>query len=110
MPQTVYFYMKQKRIIGVITIRHTLNDWYLKYGGQIGYTIRPSERNKGYATMLLKEGLKVCKNLNFKKVLLCCDKKNIYSAKTITNNNGILENEVQNDFNGKIIQRYWIML
>ena len=37
---------------------------------------------------------------------MCCDKDNIASAKTITKNGGILENEIVED--GIVIQRYWI--
>ena len=39
---------------------------------------------------------------------MTCDKTNIGSAKSIMNNGGILENEVED--NGKITQRYWISL
>ena len=42
------------------------------------------------------------------KVLLVCDKDNIGSVKSIINNGGVLENEVLKE--GKLIQRYWIML
>ncbi len=49
-----------------------------------------------------------CKRLGINKVLICCDKNNIGSAKSIINNGGILENEVEE--NGHIEQRYWIQL
>ena len=48
--------------------------------------------------------LKDCKKLNINKVLICCDKNNIGSAKSIINNGGVLENEVKKD--GHIEQRY----
>jgi predicted acetyltransferase len=41
------------KIIGIIDLRHTLND-FLKNFGNSGYSVRPSERNKGYATKMLK--------------------------------------------------------
>ena len=46
--------------------------------------------------------------LNDKPVLLVCDKDNIGSVKSIINNGGVLENEVLKE--GKLIQRYWILL
>ena len=46
------------------------------------------------------------KKMGINKVLMCCDKRNIASAKCIMNNGGILENEVEID--GVIKQRYWI--
>ncbi len=52
--------------------------------------------------------LQECQKLGIKKVLMCCDKENIASARTIIKNGGILENEVLD--NGVWIQRYWIEL
>ena len=49
-----------------------------------------------------------CKRLGINKVLICCDKDNIGSAKSIIHNGGILKNEVEED--GNIVQRYWIQL
>ncbi|MDC4163119.1 GNAT family N-acetyltransferase [Mycoplasma bradburyae] len=96
------------KALGAINIRHYLNDYLLNYGGHIGYGIRPSERQKGYATKILQLGLIKCKELNLDKILLVCDKNNIGSVKTIKNNHGILENEILQD--NKVIQRYWITL
>jgi len=96
------------RILGAINIRHRLNDYLLNYGGHIGYGIRPSERRKGYATLMLSMALPLVKSLGIYKVLITCDKNNVASAKTIINNGGILENEVEED--GETIQRYWIVL
>ena len=39
---------------------------------------------------------------------MVCDKNNIASAKSIINNGGILENEIEVD--GVVEQRYWIDL
>ena len=52
--------------------------------------------------------LQECQKLGIKKVLMCCDKENIASARSIIKNDGILENEVLD--NGVWIQRYWIEL
>lgn len=50
------------------------------------YSIRPSERKKGYATLMLSLGLERCRELSLNKVLITCDKSNIASAKVIQNN------------------------
>lgn len=96
---STYFLIKEgeDKIIGMINIRHELNDYLLNFGGHVGYSIRPTERRKGYATELLALGLKECIKLGIKKVLLTCDKENMGSSKTIINNGGILENEVQDE-------------
>lgn len=109
-PSTTYMAIStdDNRLIGMIDIRHSLNDYLLNFGGHIGYSIRKSERKKRYATEMLALGLKECKKLNIEKVLITCDKNNIASAKTIINNGGQLENEISQE--DRITQRYWINL
>lgn len=96
------------RLVGMINIRHRLNDFLLKFGGHIDYSVRKLQRNKGYATEILGLGLKECAKLNIKKVLITCDINNLASAKAIINNGGILENEIIEK--NKITQRYWITI
>ncbi|BAB04222.1 GNAT family N-acetyltransferase [Halalkalibacterium halodurans] len=106
---TYWLVHEQKRLIGAINIRHTLNDWLHHRGGHIGYGIRPSERGKGYATLMLKLGLEKAAALGLEKVLITCDKENLPSARTIQRNGGVLDSEVV-DERGIAIQRYWIKL
>lgn len=109
-PSTTYLCVSNEdnRLIGMIDVRHRLNDNLLKSGGHIGYSVRKSERQKGYATEMLGLALLECKKLNINKVLITCDKNNIASAKTIINSGGILENEISEG--SRITQRYWITL
>lgn len=92
--------------VGAVNIRHYLTEEMLVNAGHIGDGIRPSERRKGYATAMIGLALEEAKELGIDRVLMCCDKENIASAKSIVNNGGILENEVV--VNGVIEQRYWI--
>lgn len=101
------------KVVGIIDFRYPLSDFLLKYGGNIGYSISPSERRKGYATIMLSLILEVCKSSGLTRVLLTCDKDNDASRRTIIRNGGILENEVIDDVGLSkcgIIQRYWIEL
>ena len=109
-PDTTLFCLDKDRniFVGAVNIRHYLNDTLLKTGGHIGDGIRPSERRKGYATAMIALALDECKKLGINKVLMCCNKENIASAKSIINNGGTLENEVEEE--GHIVQRYWIQL
>lgn len=109
-PSTTYMAIsiEDGRLIGMIDIRHRLNDFLLNYGGNIGYSIRKSERQKGYATEMLGLALKECKRMNIKRVLITCNKDNIASAKTMINNGAKLENEIPEG--NRITQRYWITL
>jgi len=106
-PAYTYFLVNDSgKILGALNLRLCLNDYLLNFGGHIGYGIRPSARNKGYATQMLALALPIVKNFGISKVLITCDKSNIGSSKTIINNGGVLENEVLED--GEIVQRYWI--
>ena len=109
-PATTYLALStdDSRLIGMIDIRHRLNEYLLNYGGHIGYSIRKSERQQGYATEMLALALKKCAELNIKKVLITCDKDNVASAKTIINNGAKLASEIPEG--SRITQRYWITL
>jgi len=108
-PATTYFGIQDGRIVGTIQIRHKLNERLLKTYGHIGYGVRPSERRKGYAAVMLFLALEKCRELDIKKVLVSCDKNNIGSSKTIIKNGGVLENEFIEE-GGNIVQQYWITL
>jgi predicted acetyltransferase len=76
-PQTIYWLYLNDRPVGYGKLRHDLNEKLLESGGHIGYIIRPSERNKGYGTILLKELLIKARKLEIDKVLLTCDEENL---------------------------------
>ncbi len=100
-------------MVGIIDFRHKLSEILLNYGGNIGYSVLPEERRKGYAKEMLGLVLEYCKGYGLHRVLVTCDKDNIDSYKTIQANGGMLENEVIDKVNlskSGVIQRYWIDL
>ncbi len=107
-PDSTFFCLDTDRniFVGAVNIRHYLNEELIISSGHIGDGIRPSERNKGLGTKMIALALQECDKLGIKNILMCCDKDNIASAKTIIKNGGVLENEVLDD--GVLVQRYWI--
>ena len=82
----------------------SVSDYLLEKGGHIGYSIRPSERGKGYAKESLRQGLQVAKEKNIHRALVTCSIKNPASRAVILANGGQLEN-IHNE-----TERYWIDL
>ena len=109
-PSSTYLAVREKDnyIVGMIDIRHYLNEFLKQFGGNIGYSVRKSERNKGYAKQMLKLALEKCKELKIKKVLITCDEDNIASEKVILSANAKFEGIRCIDGENK--KRFWIEL
>lgn len=90
--------------LGFLNLRLRLNDYLLEKGGHIGYSIRPSERGKGYAKESLRQGLQVAKEKNIKRALVTCSTENPASQAVILANGGQLE-DIRHE-----TERYWIDL
>lgn len=90
------------RALGFLNLRLRLNEGLLNYAGNIGYSIRPSERGKGYGKETLRQGLQVAKEKNIKKTLVTCSVNNPASRAVILANGGLIE-DVRNG-----VERYWI--
>ncbi len=84
-PARTYFLVRasDKRIVGMINIRLVLNERLKRMGGNIGYSIRPTERGKGYNKINLYLGLKVCNQYGINKVFMDADKNNPASWRTM---------------------------
>lgn len=109
-PSSTYLGLREKDnyIVGMIDIRHYLNEYLTEAGGHIGYGVRKTERNKGYAKQMLKLALEKCKELKIKRVLITCDEDNIASEKVILSANAKLE-DIRN-VDGENKKRFWIDL
>ena len=108
-PSTIYIAVREKdnRIVGIIDLRYHINTPILStWGGHMGYYVRPTERNKGYAKEMVRQNLQNCKDLDIRKVLITCNADNLASEKTILANGCIFEKYVEID--DSLIKRYWI--
>ena len=106
--QFVCLRAKDQKLVGIIKVRHTLTEFLEKYVGHIGYSVRPSERRKGYGTQMLKAVLPYCKEIGLARVLVCCMIGNSASQKTILSAGGIFEKQDYSPSEGIYLERYWI--
>lgn len=98
---------EDQRIVGMIQVRHYFNEFLEKFGGNIGYGVRPSERGKGYAGDMLAQVLPYCREIGLERVLVTCKKENEASRRTILKNGGKYESTADAG-EGTILERYWI--
>ena len=109
--QFIFVREEDNKIVGMIDIRHFFTPYLEKYAGNIGYSVCPSERRKGYATEMLRMALPECRKLGLEKVLITCNDDNEGSRKTILNNGGVYESTVYEDeCEHGYLERYWIDL
>jgi predicted acetyltransferase len=96
------------RILGQSSLRHELTPDLMLEGGHIGYNIRPTERLKGYGTLILKLTLAEARKIGLPRVMVTCDADNIGSARIIEKNGGAYEGQGISNNSGKLVNRYWI--
>lgn len=109
-PYTTFWLQSARRLIGRSSIRHHLTPELEAEGGHIGYDIRPTERRKGYGTLILRLTLEKARELGLNRVLLTCDTDNVASAKIIEKNGGELLDRGVSKRSGALVSRYWIEL
>lgn len=79
------------RLVGLIDIRFELNDFLAKFGGNIGFGVRPSERRRGYGSAMLAQALEIARDNGLARVLLGCYADNHASKNLILRMNGKLK-------------------
>jgi predicted acetyltransferase len=94
------------RYLGVIALRHELNDFLQRAGGHIGYSVRPSARRRGLASWALGEMLIEARKRGLDRVLVTCNVTNEASARTIEGRGGVLEDVRETELG--LLRRYWI--
>lgn len=95
------------KIVGTINVRWNLNEAMLRFGGHIGYGIRPTERRKGYNKINLYLGMLEAKKVGLEKVMLDCDVNNLGSDKTLKALGGKLERTEVDPSDGILTNVYW---
>ena len=66
--ENFYLCYEGSRLIGVFSLKFELTEFLLHYGGHIGYATRPSNRGRGLAAQMLKQGLELSRELGFDRI------------------------------------------
>lgn len=97
-------------VVARTSVRHELNGWLERWGGHIGYGVRPAWRRRGIATEVLRGSLAHLREVAaVDHALVTCDDDNAASAATIERCGGVLEDVVPGpagDASPK--RRYWL--
>ena len=109
-PETLYWLVEGEDFIGRASLRHHLNTSLREIGGHIGYEIRPSQRLKGYGTLICHLVLEEAAAMGMERVMITCDETNTGSRKIIEANGGVYEGSVTPRGHSVPVRHYWVIL
>jgi predicted acetyltransferase len=107
-PGTTRFLVHEGRILGLFNLRHRLTDNLERFGGHVGYSVRPSERRKGYGTLLLEATKELAREMKIERLLITCDSRNVASIGVIEKCGGVFEDRTYFESVAHDVCRYWI--
>ena len=110
-PQTTFWGISDAgEVVGMLRMRHRLNEVLLRSGGHIGYYVRHAARGKGVAAEMLRLALNEAQSLGIERVLLTAYASNLASCRAIEKNGGVMQDESPHPETGLPYRRYWIEL
>lgn len=114
-PQTIYWIVTgadpDRQAIGMVRLRHHLNDRLLQAGGHVGYYVHPAHRGRGHATRALHLALaRLHHDHAVRRALITCDPDNAASIRVIRANGGAPDGQGTSPDTGRLVNRYWIDL
>jgi predicted acetyltransferase len=83
-----------------------MTEWMSRFGGHIGFEVRPSRRRMGYGTEALRLVLPRAFSLELEQVLITCGSDNIGSRRIIESNGGLFDDEILEPDLGVMMRRY----
>jgi predicted acetyltransferase len=71
-PESVFWGTVDARVVGVIALRHRLTEKLERFGGHVGYEVRPSCRRQGIATAMIRLLLATERARAMGRILVTC--------------------------------------
>lgn len=105
-PNSSYWLVQEREILGCSHLRHELNDELRRAGGHIGLGIRPKARGKGLSKELLRLTLAKAKDMGINQVHVHCYEENMQSRRMIESMNAQLDSII--DVPTQRVMRYLI--
>jgi len=109
-PMSHFVLFAGERLVGASRLRHRLNPFLERDGGNIGYEIRASERGRGYGRAILALTLDAARALGLERVLLTAAFDNAASLRVIEANGGVADGDAISPRTGVRMLRFWIDL
>ncbi|MBO5071925.1 MAG: GNAT family N-acetyltransferase [Eubacterium sp.] len=95
-PETIFLFFEDDRPVGFGKLRHCLTDRLLEEGGNTGYCIRPSERNRGLGKKFLARLVEEGKKMGMDSFLLIIHNDNQPSLQVALANGGQIQKITEN--------------
>ena len=110
-PQTTFWVLDGEGVaIGMVRMRHCLNEKLLAHGGHIGMYVRRDRRGRGHAKEILRLALDELRKTGEKRALLTISVDNLPSIRSVESGGGRLEDIRTDPGTGMKLARYWIDL
>ncbi len=94
------------KMVGCMQVHHVLNQQMKNFTGHVGYSVRPSERRKGYARQMLARAKDFLSSFGFTEIFVSCLPENEASRRTILANGGELQGRVYLKEDDVELERY----
>lgn len=98
------------KMVGCMQVHNVLTERMKNYTGHVGYSVRPSERRKGYAKKMLAKAVDFLSSFGFEEIVVSCLPENEASKKTILSNGGEYIETVFLDEDKVYLEKYKIQI
>ena len=95
-------------LVGLFNFRHRLHERLERFGGHVGYSVRPKARRRGHGVTLLRAALEFGARRNLERLVVTCAPTNLGSVKVIERCGGVLRDTYFLEEQDTDVNRYWV--